>query len=219
MMATRKNFTPALGFRFLTPIFDPALRLFTREDRWRPAFVVQIAPRAGERIVDIGAGTGTLTRALKRAAPAAAIIGVDPDPEVLAKAIRQAEAEGLGIDYREGFFGAAFAAAEGPFDKVVTSLVLHQVPLAGKREIVAAAFRALRPGGEFLVCDYGLQRGLMRLLFVLTVQMIDGFEDTGQNARGIVPRLMADCGFDPISEEHSFKTVTGSISLIRARKP
>lgn len=213
------DYTPALGFRILTPLFDVALRLFTRETTWRAAFVRQIAPAAGERIIDIGAGTGTLTRALLRAGPAAEVSGIDPDPEMLDKARRLAEAEALPINYVEGFFTDAFAAAAGPWDKVVTSLVLHQVPLAGKAEIIGAAHAALRPGGELHVCDYGMQRSwAMRLLFRLTVQVIDGREDTGHNARGVLPELMRAAGFAAVTEERVLPTVSGTLSFYRARK-
>lgn len=220
MNSTRKDYTPALGYRVLTPFLDLALKLFTRENLWRSAFVAQIAPRPAERIIDVGSGTGVLTRALKRAEPKAEICGIDPDPEVLEAAGRLAGAEALDIAYHEGFFTAEFAGAQAPFDKIVTSLVLHQVPLPGKTEIIAAAYRGLRSGGELHVCDYGQQRSaVMRLLFRLTVQMIDGTEDTGHNARGVLPELMHEAGFDPVVEERVLRTATGSISFYRARKP
>ncbi len=59
-----------------------------RERRRRPALVDRIAAgvRPGGRIVDVGAGTGTLAIAISRARPDAQVIAVDGDPYALALA-------------------------------------------------------------------------------------------------------------------------------------
>ncbi|MCC5980028.1 MAG: class I SAM-dependent methyltransferase [Salinarimonas sp.] len=218
-MTARPDYTPALGLRFLTPLYDTAIAAFTREGAWRPRLAGEIAPQAGMRVVDIGCGTGTLTRALKRAAPGAKVIGVDPDAQVLARARSLAAADGLEVDYFEGFFDDAFVATHGPFTAITSSLVLHQVPLSGKAAILRTAFAALAPGGRLHVADYGVQSsGLMRFLFRNTVQRIDGFEDTKHNARGILPELMREAGFDPVEETARVATPSGAITIFRAVK-
>lgn len=218
-MTEQANFTPALGLRLLTPFYDTAIAAFTREGTWRQALLAQVAPQANARIVDIGCGTGTFTRALKRVEPGAEVIGVDPDGEVLAKARTRAAAEGLEIAYVEGLFDEDFAAAHGPFATITSSLVFHQVPLAGKGAILHAAFSGLEPGGQIHIADYGVQPGsLMRFLFRNTVQRIDGFEDTEHNARGVLPELMRAAGFDPVEETASIRTPSGAITLFRGQK-
>ena len=103
-------------------------------------------------------------------------------------------------------------------NKIVSSLVFHQVPLAEKRAGLTAIFSALTCDGELHIADYGLQRTrLMRSLFRI-VQYIDGFEDTQPNADGILPALMKDAGFASIEETAVIPTVTGSISLYRAAR-
>lgn len=99
---------------------------------------------------------------LRRAAPEARIAGLDPDPAVLAIAAGKARAAGIEIGWREGYANQA-ADLGGGFDKAVSSLVFHQVPLPGKREGIAAMFHAVRPGGKVHIADYALQRNeLMR---------------------------------------------------------
>lgn len=211
-----RPYTPALGMRSLTPLYDLAIAGFTRERRWRSMLVAQLAPNPVDRIVDVGCGTGTLTRALKQVAPQAEVVGVDPDPEVLERARAAAARRGLDIAYVQGFFDAEFVECSGTFTKVVSSLVFHQVPLAGKAEILTAAHRALGVGGEIHIADYGLQRNpVMRFLFRNVVQRIDGIEDTEPNARGVLLELMRNAGFNKEEETHVVSTATGAISLYR----
>ncbi len=77
-------FAPALGHAALTPLYDAAISLMTCEGRWRRALLQQVAPRDGETILDVGCGTGTFALMLKRAAPNARVIGLDPRRPALA---------------------------------------------------------------------------------------------------------------------------------------
>jgi len=217
--AGEPRYVPALGYHFLTPLYDTVIALMTRETTWRKAFVKQIAPDRRDVIVDVGCGTGSLAIILKRTSPYTTVYGIDPDPNVLGRAEIKARDKGVLVHFMKGY-GAEVAerAASLRVTKVVSSLVLHQVPLAGKREILGSMHAALKSGGEIHIADYGLQRSaLMRLLF-RQVQHLDGLEGTQPNAEGIVPVLMEEIGFDSIRENRVIATPTGSISLYSGRK-
>lgn len=218
--ASPPEFTPALGHRSLTGLYDAVIALMTRERVWRSALIAQLAPRDGETIVDVGCGTGTLATLIKAAAPGANVIGIDPDPEVLDRARAKAGARRAGVDFLQGFAGdVSDLIGQGRADKVVSSLVFHQVPIAGKRAGLAAIHIALRPGGELHIADFGWQRTpSMRLLF-RQVQALDGIENTLLNAAGGLPDLIAEAGFEGVEERAVIATATGSISLYRAGKP
>ena len=194
--------------------------LVTRERTWRSAMTALIDPRPGETILDVGCGTGALAVMLKAACPAARIVGVDPDPAVLALAAGKARKAGVEVEWRQAMGDRlADVAPRGSADKVVSSLVLHQCPLPMKLAILEAMHAALKPGGAMIVGDYGLQRrALMRLLFRV-VQAVDGFDLTEPNARGVLPSLMAQAGFADIEERRVVPTLTGSISLYTAARP
>lgn len=214
------SFTPALGRASLTAGYDVAIRFLTRERLWRDALLSQIAPRSGETILDVGCGTGTFAMMLKRAAPRARIIAMDPDPRVLALAAAKAERAGLDIEWRRGFARDA-AEFAGSIDKAVSSLVFHQVHIIGKREGIIAILAAVRAGGEIHVADYARQRGrLMRTLFRLTVQMMDGLTDTQASADGALEIILGTTiGGEAYRPTLVIPTPTGAISLFRAIKP
>ncbi len=209
-----RPFTPPLGTGD-TEDYDRAIRRWTRELRWRGAMLELLAPQPGETIVDIGCGTGSFAILLKKLHPQVLVVGIDPDAQALAIARAKAIREGVDIDWRQGFADGLPAESA---DAVTSSLVFHQVPLAGKRSAMIAMHRALRPIGRLVLADYGRQSGLMRLLFRLTVQRLDGVEDTQPNADGVLPGLIKDAGFADVEECDRVHTVTGTIAILTARK-
>lgn len=214
-----KEFTPALGDSRLTPLYDIAIRLLTRERVWREKLIEQIDPLPNDRILDVGCGTGSLALRMKAYQPNATIIGLDPDEEVLTRARSKARSNNTQIEWHHGFLDQETVQKLMPVTKVVSSLVLHQTPLREKADLLSAMFRVLEPNGSLHIADYGLQRSkLMRVLFRRTVQMIDGRADTQPNADGVLPELIEAAGFSEVQETRVIKTATGSISLYSAVK-
>jgi SAM-dependent methyltransferase len=97
-----------------------------------------LAPRAGERILDLGCGDGFLTERL--AALGCEVVGVDSSPEQVAAAQRR------GLEAHVARAEALPFVAE--FDAVFSNAVLHWVKDAAGA--IAAVRRALRPGGRFV---------------------------------------------------------------------
>ncbi|MFG2488513.1 class I SAM-dependent methyltransferase [Streptomyces virginiae] len=95
---TARTFTPAAGRFAPTSLYDPVAALI-RERLWRGLPAMHVAPRPAEVIVDVGCGTGSQALLLHRIEPAARIIGIDPDPRILAVARRKARVAGASIDW------------------------------------------------------------------------------------------------------------------------
>ncbi len=98
-----------------------------------------LAPRAGERILDLGCGDGALTE--KLIALGAQVVGIDSSPEMIAAARRR------GVDAR--LMDAREFAFADEFDAVFSNAALHWVKDEPDAPI-AGAFRALKPGGRFV---------------------------------------------------------------------
>lgn len=214
MTLDQASFTPALGHPGLTRTYDLAIRVLTRERTWRSALLRQVNPSNGDAILDVGCGTGSFALLLKRAAPGARIVGLDPDHAVLEIAAAKARAAGVEIEWRQGFAREAHEVA-GRFTKAVSSLVFHQVPLEEKRLGLEAMVRTVSSSGEVHVADYAKQSlGLMRTLFRL-VQHLDGIANTEPNARGALEQMLVQ--YDPSAARptRTISTPTGEISLFQ----
>jgi SAM-dependent methyltransferase len=107
------------------------------------------------RILDLGCGTGEITRRLAQRYPLAHCTGVDILEGNLERARRDSAAFGDRIDYRQGdAFALAFEA--GRFDLVVCRHMSQAVP--DFPQVLAEITRVLRPGGwlHLLSEDYGM---------------------------------------------------------------
>ncbi len=111
----------------------------------------QLLDRPGATIADIGCGEGWSTIALARAFPGATVQGYDADAPSTAAATGPAEAAGLSA--RVGCSGgdAGDAVREAGYDAVFAFECLHDLP--HPVAVLAAARRALRPGGVVVVMD------------------------------------------------------------------
>jgi SAM-dependent methyltransferase len=116
---------------------------------WGPVLCEAAGVASGQRVLDVGCGTGALTlAAAERVAPGGSAVGLDPNPEMLAVARRKSGA----IAWREGRAEALpFAAAS--FDAVLSqfAMMFFDERVAALREM----HRVLRAGGRMVVavCD------------------------------------------------------------------
>ena len=218
-MSTRgERYIPALGYRWLTSLYDPVVRLTTREAEFKPALVAQAGIRTGERVLDLACGTATLTLAAKRAQPMADLHGIDGDAGILRLAAEKASRLGLEIKLRQGL-ADALPYPDAYFDRALCSLFFHHLTRVSKRAALAELQRVLMPDGELHVADWGEARDpLMRMAF-FGIQLLDGFTTTADNVRGLLPQLMREAGFSEVRETRRYATVFGTLSLYRARKP
>ena len=208
--------TPPLGHRTLTPLYDLTIATMTREKTWRTALIEAVNPSPGDRILDIGSGTGSFAVAIYKACQNIRFVGVDPDADAVRRARRKVAKLSGNIRFHNGHFSAKNEYFEGRPNKIVSSLVLHQVPLAEKRRIIFDAKKTLAPGGSLCIADYGLQQGLQRFLFRSTVQALDGVAHTQPNADGVLNSLFTEAEFESINTRTQIRTLTGAITIFVA---
>jgi trans-aconitate methyltransferase len=143
----------ARNARFVSDLGTPVLEL--------------LAPRAGERILDIGCGDGVLTARIEEAG--ASVVGVDSSPAQVEAARR------LGLDAR--VLSGERLDLDGEFDAVFSNAALHWMKRAD--DVIAGVWSALRPGGRF-VGEMGGHRCVQTivdaLLEALRRRQIDGWK-------------------------------------------
>lgn len=208
------TYLPALGHRRLTPFYDPVLRWVFREEAFKRRLVQLVNLQPGQRVLDLGCGTATLTIMLKQAQPGAEVVGLDGDPEVLAIGRAKAAQAGAALTLEQGL-AMTLPYPDASFDCVVTSLVLHHLDTADKERALAEAYRVLKPGGVLYVLDIGEARGAAGRLVAPVVRRLERAAD---NVDGKIPIMLRAAGFAHIVEAERFGALLGLITIQRAAK-
>jgi trans-aconitate methyltransferase len=147
-----------------------------------------LAPKAGERILDLGCGDGALT--VRLVAAGASVVGVDGAPDM----VRAACALGLDARVMDGQ-----RLQFGPeFDAVFSNAALHWMP--DGTAVIAGVFRALKPGGRF-VGEFGGQGNIAAIVTALNAALTARGLDAGKLRRWyptaeLYAAMLRDGGFD-----------------------
>lgn len=103
-----------------------------------------LAPREGERILDVGCGTGHLTAQI--AASGAEVIGIDRSVEMVTTARRNYPRLQFEVADAERF------RFDAPFDAVFSNAAIHW--MKDQQAVASSVWQALKPGGRF-VAEFG----------------------------------------------------------------
>ncbi len=120
---------------------------------WKDAMMDWLAPRPGQRLLDVAGGTGDVAfRFLRRARGGSAVV-CDLTSSMLDEGRKRAEAESL-ADALDWVVGDAMALpfADNSFDVYTISFGIRNVTRIG--DALAEAYRVLRPGGRLMVLEF-----------------------------------------------------------------
>jgi ubiquinone/menaquinone biosynthesis C-methylase UbiE len=210
----RPKYVPALGFAWLTPLYDTLTALLMQEKAFKRRLidVADIQPNA--TVLDLGCGTATLTLMIKQAYPSARVTGIDGDDRILNVARMKAKAQSAAIQLDRGL-AFELPYPDGHFDRVISSLVMHHLASRDKLRTFAEIHRILKTVGQVHIADFGppanpYSRVISRLLARL--------EPVADNIEGRLPQMLREAGFERIQTHDQFQTAFGTLALISAIK-
>jgi len=214
MAHTHRHFVPAAGSDWLLPFYDPLTRLLGTGTALT-RLIEQAELEAGQRVLDLGCGTGAGTLTAKRAQPGIEIVGLDPDEKALARARGKAERERLAIRFEQGF-GDALPFGDASFDRVISSFMFHHLESEQKPGVLRELRRVLRPGGRLHLLDFG---GAGHGLGAFLARLVHREESLRANTDDGLTALMREAGFSPAEEVEQRSSFFGGLIYYRARRP
>jgi ubiquinone/menaquinone biosynthesis C-methylase UbiE len=179
----------------MVPSYDSYMRKVTlgREQALREMTVDLAQVKPGDRVLEVGCGTGTLTLAAKRrAGPSGKAFGIDVIPGMIELSQRKAALANEDIAFQLGSIDdIPFSANQ--FDVVMCSFMIFHMSETVRRKGIAEIYRVLKPQGRLLVLDLALPtrplpRAIAKMLFGGMLQ---------HDLRELLP-LMKDAGFSEI---------------------
>lgn len=178
-------------YRLWAPLYDSTIERFFAPARRRAMEVA--APRAGERVLLVGVGTGTDLTLLPAGVTA---VGTDLSPAMLARARRKLPLVDRKVTLLEADAQSPLSG-HGTFDVVILNLILSVVPDGAA--CLRASLSALAPGGRAVIFDKFVPDSAdaptlgRRLLNAVTTRLgTDVTRRFGDLARGTGCRVLLD---------------------------
>ena len=213
-----ERFIPALGWRLLTPLYDPLVRLALPETTLKRDVVSAARVGTIDRVLDVGCGTGTLVLMVLETASDACVIGLDGDPEVLRLASRKAKRTGQAPELHCGL-ASSLPYRDSVFDRVLSTLAFHHLSHEVKVDALREVHRVLRPGGELHLQDFDKPHNRWARFVTPFWRLFEGRDESHDNVQGRLPRMMRDAGFEEVQTRARFTPLFGTVASWSARKP
>jgi len=183
---------------------------------WKDAMMDWLAPRDGQRLLDVAGGTGDIAFRFLKRAPGASAVVLDMTEQMLTEGRKRAEAESLAerLDWVVGD-AMALPSQDNLFDRYTISFGIRNVTRVA--DALAEAYRVLKPGGRMMVLEFSHlpNDGLQRLydLYSFNViprmgQVIAGDRDSYQYLVESIRRFPDQEQFAEMIREAGFENVS-----------
>ncbi|HNB54383.1 MAG TPA: methyltransferase domain-containing protein [Anaerolineales bacterium] len=164
-----------------------------QEKQYREAIIRLANIQPGEKVLDVGCGTGKMALAAQKKAPTAKIYGRDASPEMIARAQQGAAKAKANVDFRLGLV-EAIDFPDNSLDLVLSNFMVHHLPDSLKVKAFAEIYRVLKPGGRLQITEFepprkGLKMHILNRAIPGMMQI-----DTHQ-----IPPLLTQAGFTDVS--------------------
>lgn len=190
MPETHDDYIPALSYRFLTPFYDFIQKYIVRDIRYKSLLIRQADLQPGQRVLDLGCGTGTLAIMAKQAQPAADVFGLDADPDMLKVARYKSSQLKVPVTFDVGFTNK-LPYGDATFDRVLSSIMIHHLKTPDKWQTAREVHRVLKPGGQLHIIDFGKP---VTWYGKLLGPFLHRFEEANDNIDGKLPEIFGAPG-------------------------
>lgn len=160
-----------LGDAMAQTAVDAEAKMFTMSagyERFMGRWSRQLAPqylafagvKDGDRVLDVGTGTGSVASTIAATFRSSQVVGIDPSAAFIAAARKNAKSDRERFEVGDA---QALALADGSFDQVMSLLVMNFIP--DPQKAISEMRRVTRAGGTVSACVWDYNAGMQMLRF------------------------------------------------------
>ena len=200
-------------------IYRLTFATLNRDESWRSEFFIALAPRPGDRVLNLGKSGLSSVISLGRRYPETHFTGVDQSPKAV-KGISQTLADKMprNVIVTNAPLRRSFPFEAGSFDIVICMLALHEVLPDEKLGFVSELARLLRHGGTLHMAEFDSPKNPGEGRILEFASRIRGPDAVAPHRDGSWTKVLAKGGFTNVRWQSSHSVGIGRISFVKARK-
>lgn len=204
--------TRGMPLNWAAPFYDWYCPVIGLGKAFRQKTVELAGLKKGHNVLDVGCGTGVLTRlAAEETGAEGSVTGIDPAPAMIGAARVSAQSEKSMAQFRVAVI-ESLPFPDNSFDRVLSSLMLHHLPPDVKLKGLTEVRRVLKPEGRLLLVD--IDRPVSPLWWVI-VWPLKLWSHTIEQVRGNIGGCLQQAGFRDIKKIGGWIKILGFWSAVK----
>ena len=197
----------ALIYDYVQPIVT-----FGQETKINRAVAESLKLEAGNKVLDIGCGTGNMTSLISRVHSGCFVTGIDASASMIKTARRKRGTQNCMFIQA---LGENLPFGKETFNSVTSALFFHHINIDLKRKTLEEILRILKPGGKLIIADMGIPYTMTGKLTSYLAWKLLRQPEIRENTEGLLTKLIKEKAFINIRETGKF---SGYITLTEAEK-
>jgi ubiquinone/menaquinone biosynthesis C-methylase UbiE len=206
------------GLDTLSELTEKLVQWASPERAYIAELLRQTALKSGDRLLDIGCGSGDLLAQAAVREPGAILVGLDPDEDALELASHKIPGTIHAAELHQGVAEKLPFEDEG-FDIVCATRLLSGLDARTRAQSLREAWRVLRPGGRLLVADWIDEPHGIGAIVTYPWRLVRDSLLSRHEGIPTIAEAIAIARFHPPEPRWRFRTVVGVLEILEAFKP